>query len=306
MCRNRIGFCTDVEETKVASRAFTIIHILLGASCVGGALVLLVQSVLEGVASRSSAVYRLILERDSFKKAFSGKPALSSWVSRKEKGVLSYAEFRAVLKDNGLELIDREFERVCLFYDPQQEGCIRYNHFNDNFMGVKRIIPMTRFVNYKSFPLRTAAHAWEMLSSLFTNENYRIYLIFALWVAMGVTWGIVGELLLIKTCYGSDLLEMAHRTSPESLRPRLGSNHSYSFCDLSVGYGRAHCSSSRFKRYLARGCSNILRFVLPLWDPTDGTDNGYCSQAARGVVHHRGRTRSDNTPAVTLRAEIRK
>ena len=65
-----IGFCTDVAETKVASRAFTIVHILLGASCVGGALVLMVQSALEGVASRSSAVYRLILERDSLKRAF--------------------------------------------------------------------------------------------------------------------------------------------------------------------------------------------------------------------------------------------
>jgi len=44
-----IGFCTEVKETEVASRLFTIVHILLGASCIGGVLVLLVNSVLEGV-----------------------------------------------------------------------------------------------------------------------------------------------------------------------------------------------------------------------------------------------------------------
>lgn len=33
-----IGFCTDVAETKLVSKAFTIVFILLGASVVGGAL----------------------------------------------------------------------------------------------------------------------------------------------------------------------------------------------------------------------------------------------------------------------------
>ena len=198
-----IGFCTDVAETQVASRAFTIIHILLGASCVGGALVLLVQNVLEGVGERSSAVYKLILERDTLKKAFYpsyttpllNKISPMQWnlENKNNKGVLSYNDFREVLKSNGLGLLEKEFKRVCQFYDPQQEGCIRYEYLATNFQGMHRIIPMSRFVYYKSFPLRTFARTWNTISSLFTNGYHRIYLIFVLWIGLGITWGIVDQ-----------------------------------------------------------------------------------------------------------------
>ncbi|KAL7536461.1 hypothetical protein ACHAXR_007175 [Thalassiosira sp. AJA248-18] len=204
-----IGFCTDVAETKVASRAYTIIHILLGASCVGGALVLMVQSVLEGVGERSSAVYKLILERDSLNKAFLGGANTNNtplsimnvpqnWtISRKkERGTLTYDDFRKALDANGLTgLTDKEFQRVCSFYDPTypQEGCIRYDYFANNFQGIHRILPMSRFVHYKSLPLRSFARTWDMISSLFTNEYHRIYLIFVLWIGMGITWGIVDQ-----------------------------------------------------------------------------------------------------------------
>lgn len=195
-----IGFCTDVAETHVASRAFTIVHILLGASCVGGALVLMVQSVLEGVASRSSAVYRLILERDSLKKVFLSVDALPTmfspinWTSRKEKGLLSYEDFREVMKTNGLlDLTDKEFKRVCTFYDPDQEGCIRYEYFATHFQGMSRVIPQSRFVYYKSLPSRAFARMYSAISSLFTNAYHRIYLIFVCWVGMGITWGIVDQ-----------------------------------------------------------------------------------------------------------------
>ena len=198
-----IGFCTDVHETEVASRAFTIIHILLGASCVGGALVLMVQSILEGVASRSSAVYKLILERDSLSKAFIGTKRGKfggstlryplNWVPDKEMGVLSYDDFRKILQNNGLKLTDKEYQRVCKFYDPTHEECIRYEYFAENFLGINRILPMSRFVNYKSRPLRTFAKMWDMISHLFTNEYHRIYLIFVLWVGMGITWGILDQ-----------------------------------------------------------------------------------------------------------------
>ena len=192
-----IGFCTDVSESRVGSRAFTIIHILLGASCVGGALILMVQSVLDGVASRTSAVYKLILERDSLSKAFRGtqrgqygSSALRhplNWVPEKETGVLSYNDFRRVLYNNGLKQItDKEFLRICAFFDPHEEGCIRYDYFVERFEGMNRLIPQSRFVHIDSFLTK----AWYATSSLFTNETNRIYLIFVLWVAMGVIWGI--------------------------------------------------------------------------------------------------------------------
>eukprot|EP00985_Skeletonema_marinoi_P014227 scaffold7181_cov128-Skeletonema_marinoi.AAC.7 len=192
-----IGFCTDVHESKVGSRAFTIIHILLGASCVGGALILMVQSVLDGVASRTSAIYKLILERDSLSKAFRGTQRGQygasvlrhplNWVPEKERGILSYNDFRKVLYNNGLKQItDKDFLRVCNFYDPHVEGCIRYDYFAERFEGINRIIPQSRFVHRESVATRT----WYALSSMLTDESNRIYLIFVLWVAMGVIWGI--------------------------------------------------------------------------------------------------------------------
>ncbi len=214
-----IGFCTDVAETKVASRAFTILHILLGASCVGGALVLMVQSVLEGVASRSAAEYKLILERDSMRKAFFGNGGggsrdgtsvnnqslpnmrqfklsqMSKTKRRGSVGVLSYADFRDALTNNGLvTLTDRQFQRVCNFYDSDHERCIRYDFFADNFRGMHRIQRVSRNsiygqYNAKSFPTRTLARLCDVLSS----RRHRIFLIFVSWIAMGILWGIIDQ-----------------------------------------------------------------------------------------------------------------
>lgn len=202
-----IGFCTDVHETEVGSRLFTIIHILLGASCVGGALILMVGSVLEGVASRTAAVYKLILERDSLSKAFMGTQRgkfggsvlrhPQNWVDEKERGVLSYNDFRKVLYRNGnggLAMNDKEFQRVCTFYDPRHEGRIQYDYFAEHFQGIHRIVPQSRFVHYSNkATFEFATRMWDFLSSLFTNEYHRIYLIFVLWVVMGVTWGIIDQ-----------------------------------------------------------------------------------------------------------------
>lgn len=209
-----IGFCTDVAETKVASRAFTVVHILLGASCVGGALVLLVQNVLEGVASRSAAEYKVILERDSMRKAFFGYGGgtggsssgadglpnvrqfkLNPLSKRYAEGILSYDDFRDALTKNGLsQLTDREFQRVCNFYDPDREGCIRYDYFADNFRGMHRIQRVSRssiyeHYNGKSFPSRTVARVYDVLSS----RRHRIYLIFVSWIGMGILWGIFDQ-----------------------------------------------------------------------------------------------------------------
>ena len=191
-----IGFCTDVAETKVASRAFTVVYILLGASCVGGALALMVQSILEGAASRSSALYKRILEQDSYKKAFYGEDVGSSWsslqssIKRKEKGILSYNEFRGVLERNGRTLSEDEFQRVCAIYYPTKNGYVRYKDFSRIFRGTDRIIPSSRYAYCKSFPLHTLMQVWDTITTVCTDKNYRIYLIFLLWIGIGVMWGI--------------------------------------------------------------------------------------------------------------------
>ena len=48
---------------------------------------------------------------------------------------------------------------------------------------------MSRFVHCKSF----ATRIYDVISNIITNEYNRIYLIFVLWVGMGITWGMKSQ-----------------------------------------------------------------------------------------------------------------
>jgi hypothetical protein len=77
-----IGFCTDVHETKLVSKAFPSVYILLGALVVRGALVLFIQDAVEGVAAPKIQEYQVLLEKEAFDKA-----------DMLQMGVLSFEEF---------------------------------------------------------------------------------------------------------------------------------------------------------------------------------------------------------------------
>ena len=185
-----IGFCTEVKETEVASRLFTIVHILLGASCIGGVLVLLVNSVLEGVYNRSSEMYKVIVERYSFDKAF-----------KAGNGRLSYDEFDNVLQSNGCILSGTELKKACSEYDLDHNGFIQYEDFDRIFEGIANIVPSSRYINSKFGPLRFAARAFDEFTSLFTDKNRRINILFIFWIGVGVAWGMR---------YGWDPITAAH------------------------------------------------------------------------------------------------
>jgi len=185
-----IGFCTEVKETEVASRLFTIIHILLGASCFGGVLVLLVNSVLEGVYNRSTEMYKVIVERYSFDKAF-----------KAGNFRLSYDEFDSVLRSNGCNLSDTELKKACSEYDLDHNGFIQYEDFDRIFEGIDNIVPSSRYINSRRLPLRFAARTFDAFTSLFTDKNRRINILFVFWIGVGVAWG---------RRYGWDLITATH------------------------------------------------------------------------------------------------
>ncbi|KAL7515959.1 hypothetical protein ACHAWX_001024, partial [Stephanocyclus meneghinianus] len=198
-----IGFCTDVVEPNVTSRAFTVVYILLGASCVGGALVLMVQSILEQAAQRSLVRYKRILEKDSFKKEFfrrnrtgwmtffSGVSTSSS--SSEDGGILSCKDFRESLEKNlGKELSEDEFHRVCLTYDPHQNGFVQYEHFKKIFKGNDKILSTLQH-HHNTRLVRCLLQVWGAVSPIFTDENKRIYLIFITYICVGVAWGIINQ-----------------------------------------------------------------------------------------------------------------
>ena len=174
-----IGFCTEVKETEVASRAFTIVHILLGASCFGVVLILLVHSILEGVYNRTTEMYKVIVERYSFDKAF-----------KAGNGRISYDEFNNVLISNGCILSEEELKKACSEYDLNGNGFIQYEDFDRICDGIANIVPSSRFINSQWMPLRIAARVYDAVTSLFTDKNRRINILFIFWIAIGVLWGI--------------------------------------------------------------------------------------------------------------------
>lgn len=193
-----IGFCTDVVEPNVGSRAFTVVYILLGASCVGGALVLMVQSILEEAAQRTSLRYRQILEMDSFRKEFYNENR--SWVAHLQsmqhtapdiEGALSYDQFRKALEKYGCQLSDNEFERVCQTYDACGNGFVQYEDFKKIFRGTDKILSTLQYTD-RSAIVRLCVRVWRVIS-LLTRDETRIYLIFVAYILLGVVWGMTNQ-----------------------------------------------------------------------------------------------------------------
>jgi hypothetical protein len=193
-----IGFCTDVVEPNVGSRAFTVVYILLGASCVGGALVLMVQSILEEAAQRTSLRYRQILEMDSFRKEFYNENR--GWVAHLQsmqntvpdvEGALSYDDFRKALEKCGCQLTDKEFKRVCQTYDAAGKGFVQYEDFRKIFRGTDKILSTLKYTD-RSAIIRLCMRVWRVIS-LLTRDETRIYLIFVSYILIGVVWGMTNQ-----------------------------------------------------------------------------------------------------------------
>jgi Ca2+-binding EF-hand superfamily protein len=180
-----IGFCTDVAETKLVSKAFTIIYILLGASVVGGALALFIQSAVEGVSEPKTKDLQLFLEKDAFQRA-----------DLSHTGVLSYPEFRPLISTSISESSDlSEDEMLILWkkFDRLKDGVIHFEEFAGTYRGIQGLVQSIQKKQAKSSRLRLLGlqlktkiqQAWQL-------EN-RIYFCWLFWVMVGILWGIVDQ-----------------------------------------------------------------------------------------------------------------
>jgi len=107
------------------------------------------RAVLEGVYNRSTEMYKVIVERYSFDKAF-----------KAGNGRLSYDEFDNVLQSNGCILSGTELKKACSEYDLDHNGFIQYEDFDRIFEGIANIVPSSRYINSKFGPLRFAARTF--------------------------------------------------------------------------------------------------------------------------------------------------
>lgn len=174
-----IGFCTDVAETKIGSRAFTIIFILLGASSVGGALALFIQDIMEGAVVLRNCKFEQILAKNAFCRA-----------DKDGDGTLNYSEFRELVEQwTGCHLADEHFDKLYEKFGIDQKGNISSQTF------LKKIPDLDKLLKFDNNPLysnkwyiRKAIEFKEIVCATFNGHN-RIFAACFAWVSMGIIWG---------------------------------------------------------------------------------------------------------------------
>jgi Ca2+-binding EF-hand superfamily protein len=177
-----IGFCTDVVETKLVSKAFTILYILLGASVVGGALALFIQDAVEGIHNNQhdSKEYQLLLEQQVFEK-FN--------VSR--SGALSLEEFQQLLRASTNEpLSDEDIAMLWTKFDRLKDGVIHFEEFAGTYRGIESLIANLHRKSRST--VKTPSWLSTMLRKVWNSET-RIYFVFVAWVLLGIVWGMLDQ-----------------------------------------------------------------------------------------------------------------
>ena len=173
-----IGFCTDVAETKIGSRAFTIIFILLGASSVGGALALFIQDIMEGAVELRNCEFELILAKDAFVK-----------VDGDCDGKIQYNDFRILIQEwTDREFTNDEFESVCRKFDPSQCNHVTSTMFLNKITDMHKLLQFDGPLYSNNIIVRKGTELKEAISKPFSGHN-RIFAACLAWVTMGILWG---------------------------------------------------------------------------------------------------------------------
>jgi len=195
-----IGFCIpEVSETTVTSRAFSIVFILVGASVVGGALALFVSDLLDESSEVITREYRLMLERDAFARYDTDGDGV---ISRLEMvGLLQGMGYvnpvhgatddGALSRDGLVELCDELFHR-----NHDTEG-ITMRKFLGTFQHIENHLRAKRFaMEHGTTPTpqqQRRLHPQKRITTLlrsYFKKSRTLYLVFTLWITIGILWGI--------------------------------------------------------------------------------------------------------------------
>ena len=168
-----IGFCTDVMETRVGSRAFTIVFILLGASCVGGALALFIKDIMEGVVE---------LRNDTFEQLL----AVHAAKRYQKKGKLTHEQFRMLVEEWTQKKVDDEtLHKLCRRFDPSDKGTIRSQKFVQRCHEMETLLNTDGPLYSDRFIVRKAAQVREFLRES-VDVTHRIFTVFIIWMSVGI------------------------------------------------------------------------------------------------------------------------
>ncbi|KAL1524118.1 hypothetical protein AB1Y20_019027 [Prymnesium parvum] len=172
-----IGFGAVAEE-RLSTKAFTIVHVLLGASAVGGAIALFAESVVESSPSLASDEYT--------------RAALSAAFARADKdnsGSLSVTELSSVLVGLGLSQPAHEVVKTIQCFDTNGDGSITIDEFRaavePHLTGGVTVEEGVRLaVRRRTEPVwvRALRGSWVAL------HEHRAIVLWAIWILGGAAW----------------------------------------------------------------------------------------------------------------------
>ncbi len=188
-----IGFCTQVHETKLVSKAFTIVYILLGASVVGGALALFLQQAIEGIGTGEE--YRILLEQKLVDKS----------------RVWTLAQFQTITQSNVHNNVSDEKLKQ-LWKRLDWEGVIPFEEFVIKFRNIEQ--PAQKV---KGTILSRASIIVQHLWGFVWQSDHRIYTVLCLWIITGVLWGVFDQHwdLITATHFAISALATGGLTAPQ-------------------------------------------------------------------------------------------
>ncbi len=203
-----IGFCTDVAETKLVSKAFTIVYIIMGASVVGGALALFIEDIVDGVVEGErkknnifvTKEYQLMLGKETFGQldVNQSKSLTRDEFGKLLKSIRSKNPFAQELSEDDIDIMWTKFDRI-------EDGAIRFEEFEGTYRGIEGLLDSLLTTSTTSNRIETNERTTirSLISSvaslfssfgqtLLTSEN-RIYFVFLAWVILGIVWGMLDQ-----------------------------------------------------------------------------------------------------------------
>ena len=162
-------------ETRVGSRAFTIVYILLGASCVGGALVLFMKDIMEGIVDLRHDTFEKLLAADAVNR-----------IATSQRGRLTYQEFRMLVEEwTNKRMNDATFVKLCRMFDPFDKGFVKSEAFIRKCHEMETLLWTQGPLYSDRLIVRKAAQGWEVMKALCDEQN-RIFTVFVIWLSIGI------------------------------------------------------------------------------------------------------------------------